>query len=179
MSLPKYIPHYTHADYQQWEGDWELWEGVPVAMTPSPFGIHQWLSGQFAYQIIQQLKDQDCTDCHLIQEVDWIIEEDMVVRPDLSLVCGELPERFIEKVPALIIEILSESTQDRDTHAKRALYAAHGVKFYAIVDPWRWECDLLVLKRRKYSSLPVGDLIQLDGGCHVQLEMPRKPTSKS
>lgn len=148
-------------------------------MTPSPFGIHQWLSGQFAYQIIQQLKEQDCTDCYLIQEVDWIIEEDMVVRPDLSVVCGELPERFIEQVPVLVIEILSESTQDRDTHAKRALYAAHGVKYYATVDPWRWECDLMVLKRRKYSDIPGGDPIELDAGCRLRFDMPRKPPSKS
>ena len=34
----KYDPHYTVADYEQWSGDWELWKGTAVAMTPSPFG---------------------------------------------------------------------------------------------------------------------------------------------
>ena len=27
-------------DYQQWEGAWELWNGVAISMTPSPFGRH-------------------------------------------------------------------------------------------------------------------------------------------
>ena len=41
MSIaPKYQPHYTVDDYQHWEGDWELWNGVAVAMAPSPFGPH-------------------------------------------------------------------------------------------------------------------------------------------
>jgi Uma2 family endonuclease len=178
MPLPRYIPHYTIAEYQQWEGDWELWHGVPVAMTPSPFGIHQWLSGQFAYQIIQQLRDQGCSDCHLIPEVDWIIEEDLVVRPDLSLVCGQLPERFIEKVPSLIIEILSESTQEKDTQAKRTLYLAHGVKYYVIVDPWHWACDAYGAKGRKYSPLKTGAPLLIHDGCQLQLEMPPRPASK-
>ena len=33
-------PNYTVEDYQHWEGDWELWNGVAVSMSPSPFGGH-------------------------------------------------------------------------------------------------------------------------------------------
>jgi Uma2 family endonuclease len=178
MSLPRYLPHYTVADYQQWDGDWELWHGVAVAMTPSPFGIHQWLSGQFAHQVIQQLNDQRCVDCHILQEVDWIIEEDTVVRPDLSLVCGPLPARFIEQVPILIIEILSESTQDKDTRAKWSLYVAQGVKYYVIVNPWSWSCEGFVAKRRKYSSLKAGAPLSIHAGCQLQLAMPPHPVPK-
>jgi hypothetical protein len=39
-STSKYRPHYTVDDYQLWQGDWELWNGVAVSMTPSPFGRH-------------------------------------------------------------------------------------------------------------------------------------------
>ena len=28
------------ADHAAWEGDWELVDGVAVAMTPGPFGRH-------------------------------------------------------------------------------------------------------------------------------------------
>ncbi|WP_457626586.1 hypothetical protein [Persephonella sp.] len=32
----KYLPNYTVEDYKQWEGDWELIEGIAYAMVPSP-----------------------------------------------------------------------------------------------------------------------------------------------
>jgi hypothetical protein len=36
-TAPRYLPHYTVADHAAWEGDWELLDGVALAMTPSPF----------------------------------------------------------------------------------------------------------------------------------------------
>jgi hypothetical protein len=39
-SAARYSPNYTIKDYRQWQGDWELWRGIAVAMTPSPFGKH-------------------------------------------------------------------------------------------------------------------------------------------
>jgi hypothetical protein len=39
-TAPRYEPCYTVEDYRHWEGRWELWNGVPVPMTPSPFGRH-------------------------------------------------------------------------------------------------------------------------------------------
>ena len=178
MGFPKYIPHYTIGEYQQWEGDWELWYGIPVAMTPSPFGIHQWLSGQFAHGILSQMEEQRCQDCFLIQDVDWIIQEDLIVRPDVSLVCGALPEKFIETVPELVIEILSESTADKDRQSKRDLYAQQGVKYYVIVDPWKWEYEILGLKGRKYNPLEAGGAILIHRGCSLLLEMPMKPSPR-
>ena len=47
-SAAKYQPHYTVDDYQHWQGDWELWNGVAIAMGPSPFGRHAQLVGQLA-----------------------------------------------------------------------------------------------------------------------------------
>lgn len=37
----RYIPTYTVADYERWEGEWELWDGVPVAMSSAPIFRHQ------------------------------------------------------------------------------------------------------------------------------------------
>ena len=37
----KYRPHYTYDDYCQWEGRWELIEGMPYAMSPAPVPAHQ------------------------------------------------------------------------------------------------------------------------------------------
>ena len=35
------VEAYTVADYQQWEGDWELIYGQPIAIRPSPGVAHQ------------------------------------------------------------------------------------------------------------------------------------------
>ena len=31
-SVPRYTPRYSVSDYQLWEGDWELWDGIAIAM---------------------------------------------------------------------------------------------------------------------------------------------------
>ena len=131
---PKYLPHYTYADYASWQGDWELWQGVPVAMTPSPFGRHQWIAGEISYQFKNSLR-KECQDCFVLMETDWIVADDTVVRPDVVIVCGEFPERHIMAPPRLIVEILSPSTEEKDRTAKRDLYASQEVEYYLIVDP--------------------------------------------
>jgi len=133
-SVPKYSPHYTLVDYQQWQGEWELWRGVAVAMSPSPFGRHQWIAGEISYQFKDSLRDA-CRDCFVLTETDWIVADDTVVRPDIVIVCGTFPERHIMEPPRLIVEVLSPSTQEKDRTAKLDLYASQGVDFYLLVDP--------------------------------------------
>jgi Uma2 family endonuclease len=130
----KYLPHYTFADYASWQGDWELWQGVPVAMSPSPFGRHQWVAGEISYQLKHSLR-KGCRDCFVLMETDWIVAEDTVVRPDIVIVCGAFPERHIVKPPRLIVEVLSPSTEEKDRTAKLDLYASLGVEFYLLADP--------------------------------------------
>jgi len=33
----KYLPRYTVKDYQKWEGDWELIEGIPYPLALPSF----------------------------------------------------------------------------------------------------------------------------------------------
>lgn len=37
----KIIPTYTYNDWVHWEGKWELVEGSPIAMSPTPAPLHQ------------------------------------------------------------------------------------------------------------------------------------------
>ena len=117
----RYLPHYTVADYEQWEGDWELWQGIPVAMSPSPFGPHQNCSLRIARSLLAAIEAAKC-QAVVLQEVDWIISDDTVVRPDVLVLCGGVPERHVTQSPALIVEILSPSTADRDRNEKLGLY---------------------------------------------------------
>ena len=173
-SVPKYSPHYTLADYQHWHGDWELWQGVAVAMSPSPFGRHQWIAGQINRQFLNAL-EADCNDCFVLMETDWIVSEDTVVRPDVSIVCGDFPERYILLPPRLIVEVLSPSTEEKDRTAKRELYASQSVAFYLLVDPVGKNVQALRLEDTTgcYIDMPYADTLdfELNGDCTARLDL--------
>jgi Uma2 family endonuclease len=170
-SAIKYLPHYTVHDYRQWEGDWELWNGIPVAMTPSPFGRHQWIAGQILSQINRQI-DGNCKDCFALGETDWVVNADTVVRPDVVTVCGSFPERFIESAPSLIVEVTSDSTEDKDRTAKLSLYQLHGVSTYVIIDPKTKTVRAFRLSSgEKYEPIDFSNVlqIQLHPDCQIEL----------
>lgn len=131
MTAEKLIPNYTVDDYATWKGDWELWDGIPVSMAPRPFGPHSAAVVQIIASLVAQLHD-----CHaqVLTELDWIVDQNNVIRPDVVVVCGEVPERHIESPPALIVEVLSDATRQRDTIHKPRLCREHDVE-YVLVDP--------------------------------------------
>jgi Uma2 family endonuclease len=133
-TAPRYQPHYTVDDYAHWEGQWELWHGVAVAMSPSPFGRYAKLLARTVAALQTAI---DSAGCHatVLVEIDWIVSRDTVLRPDVIVVCGLEPEQHVEKVPALVVEILSEATRDRDLSFKLDLYREQGVRWYLVVDP--------------------------------------------
>ncbi len=53
--------HYHISDYELWEGDWELIEGIPVAMTPAPVLAHRRLVMLILMELEQALAD--CAQC--------------------------------------------------------------------------------------------------------------------
>ena len=169
MVLPKYIPSYTVEDYRQWKGDWELWSGIPIAMIPSPKQAHQRISGNLHFQLRTALAAAGCKDCEVFYELDWVVAEDTVFRPDLLVVCGHQQSEFIEERPGLVVEILSESSRQRDLLYKRESYEKLGVPFYLVVDPEESECRLLVngdsgFKENRSPELSLTDscVIRLD-----------------
>jgi Uma2 family endonuclease len=175
MPAPKFNPHYTLSDYEQWEGNWELWNGVAVAMTPSPFGKHQKALTKLAHSMMSALEQSACGDCEVVVELDWIISEDTVVRPDLSICCASNIDRFIEVPPVLIAEVLSESTAFKDRTAKRSLYASQGVLYYFLVDAEREEIEVLKLVGSGYVPLPLSDKIEISlaDACTVSVRIGR------
>lgn len=143
-TAPRYLPHYTVADRATWEGDWELIDGVAVAMTPSPFGPHAERLSRLAAAFWNAIDAAGCRATVLV-EIDWIVGDDTVVRPDLVVVCGPAPQRHVEQPPALVVEILSAATRDRDLSVKRDLYQSLGIRWYLIIDPDASESRLLQL----------------------------------
>jgi len=167
----RYVPHYTVADYETWEGDWELWHGVPVAMPPSPTAQHQFLAANLIREIGNQLQDCDGCDCIVVHETDWRIRDDTVVRPDVAVLCHGLPENYIDYPPTLIAEVLSPATVDKDRTAKRSLYEAEGVRFYLLVDTDNRTIEALELTGARYERRDASDLLEMrwDANCCIRI----------
>lgn len=151
----RYLPSYDLTDYQRWEGSWELLDGIPIAMTPSPFGTHQHLALQIVQLLAQAINESSC-ELSVLYELDWIVSDNTVVRPDVVLLCGPPPERHINEPPAFIAEILSPATRDRDLHYKKDLYCRLGVEYYLTADPDSRIIELWHnLNRQSYGTVSV------------------------
>ena len=165
----RYIPSYTYEDYKQWEGDWELIDGVPVAMAPSPVSEHQMILSRIAHELEKSL--EECEECFVLVEEDWKIDEKNVVRPDISVVCGELTD-FIQNAPLITVEIVSPSSAERDEDVKFAMYAEEGVRYYILVYPSDFKAKIYRLEDGKYTK--VGDFLseraKLEGRCDVEID---------
>ncbi len=127
-----YTEHYTVEDYNRWEGDWELIDGMPYAMTPSPGLAHQRIAGELFAQLHNQLVN--CEHCFAVFEIDWEISSDTIVRPDLLVTCHPSTDRVI-RTPEIIIEVVSPSSLLRDEKVKFEHYEREGVLFYLLAYP--------------------------------------------
>ena len=170
----RYLPNYTARDYAQWEGDWELWDGVPVSMAPSPFGPHNSAAARLSFQLQLGLEASHC-DAEVLPETDWIVSDQTVVRPDVSVVCGDVPPRHIESPPALVAEVLSDATRLRDLNVKRDLYRDEGVTHYLILDPDTSELTWWRIDSGGWRGDQMGEAFELVlcVDCRVQIEPGR------
>ena len=125
--------NYTYSDYVQWEGNWELIDGVPLAMAPAPMRKHQGLATKVIYQLEEQI--QECLKCEVLGEVDYKVHNDTVLRPDVVVVCDEQNDSYLTKAPEIVVEIISKSTAKRDEQYKFDIYEAELVKYYILIYP--------------------------------------------
>ena len=152
------LPSYTYEDYKHWEGNWELINGIPYAMAPSPVKIHQKLIISITSEFLT--KTQKCKECEVLLEEDWKIDEKNVVRPDVSIVCNDSNPNFIAKTPKIIFEVISPSTALQDENIKYKIYEKEGVKYYVLIYP-----DSLiakVFKNENFKFVKIGEFDKED-----------------
>lgn len=165
-----HIPRYTYDDYKLWKDDWELIDGYPYSMTPSASGIHQDISGEIYFQIKSQLKEVKCSNnCFPYYELDWVIDNDTVVRPDIAVVCGDRIKEFIDRTPQLIVEIISKSSAYRDRIVKKELYESQKVKYYLIADPDTKTVEVFELIDDQYQQLDKNEF-SLSAQCRISFD---------
>jgi len=173
MSLAIDIERYTYDDYKLWKGDWELIDGLPVAMSPSPMRDHQGIATSIIHLFVDQV--EECEKCLVVHELDYIIDDENVVRPDIAIICNEEND-FIVKPPKVVVEVLSPSTAKRDEKTKFLIYESQKIPYYIIVDPKKLIAKIYRLDGKEYDfdgvfsnekySLKVED-------CEVEIDFQR------
>jgi len=143
------IETYSYDDYINWEGDWELIDGIAYAMAPAPMRKHQNLSGNIYFELKNQIEDT-CLICEALYEVDYKINDDTVLRPDIVLTCGETNEAYLTKTPEIVVEVISKSSARRDEEYKFKIYEDEQVNYYILVYPDDLIAKVYKLENRKF-----------------------------
>jgi Uma2 family endonuclease len=135
-SAVRLLPHYTYNDWLHWEGQWELIDGIPYAMSPMPIPEHQRIGGNLFTEFRQALRGCK-NNCRAYQPIDYKISEETILQPDMLVVCGKISKKYLDFSPALVAEILSPSTALKDRHSKFEIYQSQQVKYFLIIN-----CDM-------------------------------------
>ncbi|MDR1239257.1 MAG: Uma2 family endonuclease [Treponema sp.] len=182
MPLAKEQPHYTYADFLEWdEGErYEIIDGEACMMS-SPARIHQEVCMALSAILYDYLKGKTCKVYAAPFAVRLFPVEDQsdhtVVEPDISVVCdpSKLDDRGCNGAPDFIVEILSPSTARYDRIVKFNKYREAGVREYWIVDPEEKAVFVHTLKDGQYTTSVYDDSagtvpVQTLRGCKIDLK---------
>ena len=110
-----------------------------------------------------------------------------IFRPDFVFVNAENAKKLLSKrstslkgVPDMVAEIFSRSTMKRDVGIKKEVYERNGVREYWIIDPWRENVDVYLLRDGKYEldwqyeNWSDDELLQIseDKRAKIKMEVP-------
>jgi Uma2 family endonuclease len=169
----KYRPYYTYEDYCQWEGNWELIEGMPYSMAPMPVPQHQIANGNL-YTVFKNGLSKGCNNCKVYLPIDWKIADHTVVQPDLLIVCDKIENKFLDFPPRLVTEILSPATASKDRGEKMELYQSQHVKYYLIVDPQFKKVEVYQYTDAQYKPVAINPdrfTFHLHPDCNIEVEL--------
>lgn len=130
----------TYADFRRFPNDGQRHELIngEHAVTPSPILRHQELSVRLVIALGAFLEANPIAAL-FHAPFDCVFSFFDIVEPDLLVVTNDqreiLTKRNVRGAPALVVEIISESSSARDKRSKRALYERVGVREYWVVDP--------------------------------------------
>lgn len=142
------------------EGNEERFEYIDgeIYLLTAPTVKHQKVLGELYILFYNFFKGKKCIP--MLSPFDVTLrrlpEDINVVEPDLVVVC-DMEEYLNEKdyymgVPALVLEILSESTKRVDLIKKMDLYMASGVREYWIADPVNKEVTIYLFENKNITG---------------------------
>jgi Uma2 family endonuclease len=96
------------------------------------------------------------------------------------IVCGPQPERHLQQVPDLVVEVLGDSTERMDRGPKKQLYQEQGVSNYLIANPkerslcWfelQSNSEFADRSEEVFVNTPIG--IALPNGCRIEIDVAK------
>ncbi len=137
----------------------ELVDGE-IAVSPSPRPRHSRIVIKLGRILDEYVEQHDLG--LLLSDVDTIFAEHDVRRPDLFFFTKSRshlvhPDRAIEGIPDLCIEIISPTSDEIDRADKFKQYAAAGVSHYWIIDPKHRSAEAFELDRDTYREVAGGE----------------------
>ena len=158
------LKRYTWDDYRTWPDNerWEVIGGEAYGMSPSPTARHQAIQLRLSVGLQAFFRGKKCQVYPA--PLDVKLSQTDIVQPDIFVVCNpnQVKTTHIEGAPALVIEILSESSERHDRGIKMRLYAAHGVREVWLVKPYPSMVEVYRLDGHSYrlvaTYVPPGKL---------------------
>ena len=119
------------------------------------------LSLKGAYQLFATIFRGECKNelklnklnygCEVYMELDWVVNDNNVARPDCMVIWREFKDIFLIFPPQLILEVSFHFTRLRDRNTKSDLYGMYGVKYFIIADCDKKTTEIFELVNNKYK----------------------------
>jgi len=141
------------------EERYELIDGV-VCMSPGPFPVHGSVIAEITAQIVTYLKIHPIG--RVFVEVDVSLGKsrrggDLVYRPDLVVLRADQVAANFKRIvepPAIVVEVVSESSRRMDRETKKGDYERFGVAEYWVIDSESGTMAFHRLQQTRYVELP-------------------------
>lgn len=155
LTIPHIEPNkqYTVKDIQQWDGQWELIEGIPF-LSASPSRYHQTVSRRLLTSLETHLKGKNCEvfaapfDVYLSENIEMDYDHHKnAVQPDVFIVCdpSKIQDRGVKGAPDWVGEIISPTTAKMDRLKKFNLYEKFGVPEYWLISPYEQTIEIFII----------------------------------
>lgn len=143
----------TYDDYLRLPNDgkrYEILEGE-IFVSPSPMTKHQRISRNLLAILHHHVARHKLGEV-FSAPIDVVLSDINVVQPDLLFVSNArkkiITDKNIHGAPDLVVEILSDTSEEQDRVAKKQIYARHGVKEYWLIDPDRETVEVYKLEEK-------------------------------
>jgi Uma2 family endonuclease len=148
---------FTFEEFQAMDldGHYELVQGQVEELVP-PRPLHGWTSGRIPSELSKYLEVHEPEAyCGVALDIPTISYFGR--RPDFAYYSTadaariDLDANCVLGVPTLVVEVVSEDDEERDTVTKRKEYALVGIQHYWIMDPRRRTVLTLALQESEYA----------------------------
>lgn len=111
---------------------------LPVEDMSNTFIEHSFVINNFIVMIGKQIKDSLCRVLGGSVQYQWHENNDRIVIPDAAINCNirDRKNDSLTGIPRMVMEVLSNATEEYDRGEKMEIYRKVGVSEYWIVD-WR------------------------------------------